>query len=159
MCIYLPCCIGKVPRRAPNLKETTYVQIKYVIPLSFQRQTYCLLSKEERDRSKKPGGFGLEGSSIHLYPCRRRADVSVSGRWDKGVGAFLLTLKTHGTLIWPDTGPASESLLMTASPQAGCRYAGGGSYLWTSRPFDSLKYFPTLTFLLYILFAPPVWRY
>lgn len=119
----------------------------------------CLLSKEERDRSKKPSSFGLEGSSNHLYSCRRRADDTVARRWDEGVRACLLTLKTNGTLIWPDTGPASESLPVTASPQAGCRYAGGGSYLWTSRPFDSLKYFSTLTFLLCILFAPPVWRY
>lgn len=29
--IYLPCCTGKVPRRAPNLKETTCVSSKLVM--------------------------------------------------------------------------------------------------------------------------------
>lgn len=43
-----------------------------------------------------------------------------------------------------------------APPRAGC-LCSGGSHLQTSKPFDSLKYFPALTFLLCFLLAPPIW--
>ncbi|KAL0597450.1 putative uncharacterized protein C8orf49 [Plecturocebus cupreus] len=65
-------------------------------------QTFVFKKRLEcKPTAKRPTLLG----NINLILLQKRADVSMARRWDESVGAFPLTLKTNGTLIWSDTSP------------------------------------------------------